>query len=133
MFTSTLDAKAAYAAATQGILVIPPPEAVTEPDELQLPEIAATDEYNQSHLSDSEQEGNPEEPLLAPDVQVDGVVLTVPEIHPSADSAFSKQEVPAHSQPLRRSGRQIKQPCYQLPEHLFQLTTKGKNKRGKKK
>ena len=47
----TLDAEAAYAAATQGILVIPPPEAVAEPDEPQLPEAAATDE------------GQPESPL----------------------------------------------------------------------
>ena len=119
----TLDAEAAYAAATQGILVIPPPEAVAEPDEPQLPEAAATDE-------DSEREGNPEVPLLAPDVQVDGVVLTAPETRPSADSTSREQE--AHAQPLRRSGRQTKQPCYQLPEHLFQLTTKGKKKRGKK-
>ena len=129
----TLDAEAAYAAATQGILVIPPPEAVAEPDELQLPEAAATDEDNQSHLSDSEREGNLEEPLLAPDVQVNSVVLTAPETHPSADLTSSDQEVPAHAQPLSRSGRQTKQPCYQLPEHLFQLTTKGKKKRGKKK
>ena len=50
----TLDAEAPYAAVTQGTLVIPPPEAVAEPDELQLPGAAATDEDNQSHLSDSE-------------------------------------------------------------------------------
>ena len=100
------------------------PEAVAEPDELQLPEAAATDEDNQSHLSDSEWEGNPEEPLLAPDVQVNGVVLTAPETCPSADSTSSEQDVPANAQPLRRSGRQTKQPCSQLPEHLFQLTTK---------
>ena len=60
----TLNAEAAYAAATQGILVIPPPEAVAEPDEVQIPEAAATEEDNQSHLSDSEQEGNPEKPIL---------------------------------------------------------------------
>ena len=129
----TLNAEAVYAAATQGILVTPPPEVFVETDELQLPEAAATDEDNQSHLSDSEQEGNPEEPLLAPDVQVNGVVVTAPETCPSTDSTFSEQDVPVHAQPLRRSGRQTKQPCYQLPEHLFQLTTKGKKKRGKKK
>ena len=94
----------------KGSLSSPPPEAVAEPDELQIPEAAATDEDNQSHLSDSEQEGNPKKPLLAPNVQVDGVVLTAPGTSPSADLTSSEQDVPAHAQPLRRSGRQQNNP-----------------------
>ena len=66
------------------------------------------EEDNQSHFSDSEREGNPEESLLTSDVQVDGVVSAkTPETRPSAED-----EYPGEDQPRRSRRRRRERICY---------------------
>ena len=73
------------------------------PAEPELP-YAETDEDNQSHFSDSEQEGNAEESLLTPDEQVASVVSQTLETHPecSSSTTATEQDAPAKAAPKEK-------------------------------
>ncbi|MCG8623128.1 MAG: hypothetical protein MJE68_14180, partial [Proteobacteria bacterium] len=146
----TTDAETAYIAATQGLelmlLTEPQPAlptgTVPEEDETDPPAIEHHDavpapieppsaaglldnsdgeEDNQSHLSDSEREGNAEESLLTPDAQVNGVVSgKAPETRPSAQEEYPGEDLPRRSRRRRRE-----RICY--PTKTQNRTKKQKN------
>ena len=119
----TVDAESAYSLATQGIQLFQSQTPANNPiaavaPALRIPAAAAPaplvepeqsypdTEDNQSHLSDSEQEGNTEESLLTPDEQVAGIVSQILETHPecSSSTTSTKQDAPAKAA-QRRSRR----------------------------
>ena len=128
----TVDAESAYSLATQGIqlfqsqttannpiaavapaLPVPAAAAPVPPAEPEQPYPDIEDD-NQSHLNDSEREGNAEESLLTPDEQVTGVVSQILETCPkcSSSTTSTEQDAPAKVAP-RRSRRKRTKVCYQ--------------------